>query len=515
MLADITADFERLTGDFRPLAETRPFSPEAYNAISTTLMRHYYKAVGDIEALHGVGYPSNIGVLLFSALHVAACQHYFREYDLASGITDDAPPPGAGFSLAGALRLGDARRQLRKLLSSLGGRRGAHDARVAFAGTTTFPWGPLQQRLASMNVHLNAAPAGRPGAIPLLAQQRLHLQTWASDGHEALAAEIRPLITNLRPFSVSHVNEAVVGLMRMPVAERPAVDLLVTGSLGSLPTRVAAMNAISHAVPVLTIHHGAQYKLVDEPYYDLYEGMLPTAKMVYGSIDRQRELGTLARERTLAGNDTMLFTRTDSLVRSLHGGESIPTVESLQGKRVLYLTTEFETGRYGPYRDVHPTTYRTWQQTLIDWLTAQSGQQPMVRLHPKRPSTQFDPQGFRASDGPLREALDAADVFVIDYPTTSLAHVAATSKPILFFDLGLRRLYPAALDIVKARCAYAPTDVLEPGTGLAAMEGQLDRTFVDNFSPAFTIADSSHADSGGDEVTTVAKAIVNAVARLR
>ena len=139
----------------------------------------------------------------------------------------------------------------------------------------------------------------------------------------------------------------------------------------------------------------------------------------------------------------------------------------------------------------------------------------MVRLHPKRPSTQFDPQGFRASDGPLREALDAADVFVIDYPTTSLAHVAATSKPILFFDLGLRRLYPAALDIVKARCAYAPTDVLEPGTGLAAMEGQLDRTFVDNFSPAFTIADSSHADSGGDEVTTVAKAIVNAVARLR
>ena len=510
MLADITADFERLTGGFKPLAECRPFSPEAYNAISTTLMRHYYKAVGNIEARHGVGYPSNIGMLLFPALHVAACQHYFHEYDVASGIADDSPPPAAGRSLASALRLGDARRQLRKLLSSLGGRRGTHDARVAFAGTTTFPWGPLQHRLASMNVHLNAAPVGRPAAIPLLAQQRLHLQAWASDAHEALAAEMRPLIINLRPFNVSHVNEAVVGLMRMPGAERPTVDLLVTGTLGSLPARVTAMNAISHAVPVLTIHHGAQYKLVDEPYYDLYEGMLPTAKMVYGSIDRQRELGTLVREHTLAGDDTILFTRTDSLVRTLHRGESIPIVGSLQGTRVLYLTTEFETGRYGPYRDVHPQTYRTWQQALIDWLTAQSGQHPMVRLHPKRPSARFDPQGFQTSDGPLREALDAADVFVIDYPTTSLAHVAATSKPILFFDLGLRRLYPAALDIVKERCAYAATDVLEPSIGLAAMEGQLDRTYVDNFSPTFTVADSDD-----DEVTAVAKAVVGAVERLR
>ena len=147
MLSDITADFERLTGGFAPLAECRPSSPEAYNAISATIMRHYYIAVRTIETEHGIGYPSNLGVLLFNKLHIEACQHYFQEYDRLNGFSFAEPPQTGVFSVASARRLlGQAKRGLRRRLSSASaGRTGNLAARIGFAGTTTFPWEPLQQ----------------------------------------------------------------------------------------------------------------------------------------------------------------------------------------------------------------------------------------------------------------------------------------------------------------------------------------------------------------------------------
>ena len=511
MLSDITADFERLTGGFAPLAECRPSSPEAYNAISATIMRHYYTAVRTIESEHGIGYPSNLGVLLFNKLHIEACQHYFQEYDRLNGFSFAEPAQTGVFSVASARRLlGQAKRGLRRRLSSaIAGRTGNFAARIGFAGTTTFPWEPLQHQLGAMGVSLSPVPAGRPRAIPLIDQQRTHLERWASEAHEAIAAQLNAGGA-LQHFDPARVADAVAVFMRTPPAPAPAIDLLITGSLGPLQTRAAALSAASKGVPVLTVHHGAQYKTFDEPYYDLYEGNLPAAKMVYGSIERQRAIGTLARERNLDGRDILLFTRTDDLVRRLYTGEAIRELGSLQGKTLLYLGTEFESGRYGPYRDVHPLTYRAWQQALIDWLTRQAGLPPLVRLHPKRPSTIYDPHGYAPADGPLEDALEAADALVVDYPTTSLGIAAATTKPVLFFDLGLRRLYPAALDAVRSRCAYAPLDVLDPGAGLNAMEADLGRSFEDAYSPLFTV--SGVPD---DEVTTLAKAVVDAVERLR
>ena len=509
MLSDITADFERLTEGFVPLAECRLSSPEAYNAISATIMRHYYTAVRKIESEHGIGYPSNLGVLLFTKLHIEACQHYFDAYDRLNGLPTNTAPEHPAFSVSAARkRLGQARRGVRHALASFSTRRrGPFHARVGYAGTTTFLWGPLQQQLGTMEVRLDQVPASRPRSIPLVEPQQQHLEMWAREVHTALASELG---STLPRYDISSVADAVAGLMRVPATAPPAIDLLVTGSLGPMATRAAAMNAISNGVPLLTIHHGAQYKLLDEPYYDLYEGMLPTAKMIYGSIERQRGMGTLARERDIDGRGILLFTRTDDLVRRVHTGDAIPHLGALQGKTLLYLGTEFESGRYGPYRDVHPQTYGAWQQKLIDWLAQQTGRPPLVRLHPKRPSTRFDPHGYVPADGLLQEALDAADAFVVDYPTTSLGIVAATAKPVLFFDLGLRRLYPAALDAVRSRCAYVTVDVLEPEAGLDDMEAELDRPSEDTYSPAFTVSNSPN-----DEVTTVADALVSAVDRLR
>ena len=101
----------------------------------------------------------------------------------------------------------------------------------------------------------------------------------------------------------------------------------------------------------------------------------------------------------------------------------------------------------------------------------------------------------------MEDALHMADVFVVDYPTTSLAYLAATDKPILFIDLGLRRLHPKALEVVRQRCHYARIDVLEPEEGLNDLAEDLDRECEDTFTPLFCLS-----PEGIDEVTSVAQA---------
>ena len=56
------------------------------------------------------------------------------------------------------------------------------------------------------------------------------------------------------------------------------------------------------------------------------------------------------------------------------------------------------------------------------------------------------------------ELLNMANIFIFDYPTTAFAIAAATNKPIIYFDIGLRNLMPDALKSIKDRCIYIKGD---------------------------------------------------------
>jgi hypothetical protein len=107
----------------------------------------------------------------------------------------------------------------------------------------------------------------------------------------------------------------------------------------------------------------------------------------------------------------------------------------------------------------------------------------------------------------LAEEIQRADVLVIDYPTTSLPIALATTKPVLYFDLGLRQLFPAATQAIQDRCIAATTDLFEPSEGLAIMERNLGKSCRDTFTNAFSVAPNS-----SDELSDSANAIAQALA---
>jgi hypothetical protein len=501
----VRAEFQRTVASIPAFSDSAPSSPNAYNAIGKAILASFLDAVDEIDAL-GLPYHHNLGVALFSELHTRACYHYYQEYDRLQGLTETAAPSEIRRSRrSGADLLAAARRRLPRV--GLPSRGGA--ANVAYAGTSTFTWPALRTALARDGITLRNGATGKPRTFPRTDVQAAMLRAWAHAIHADVASMLGVAPSTIDRYGPDPVGPLLARMASSPTLGAHTPDLLVTGTLGEFGTRLTALTAMARGVPVLTIHHGAQYMIWDEPYYELYEGFLPDFKIVYGDPQRQRETRAVTSPVNVRGSETRLFPRTDKTIRRLHSTAPISALESLQSKSVLYLASEFESVRYGPFRDVHPSTYRAWQHKLLAWLRDQTGTEPGVRLHPKRPSTHFDPLGYPLNTGDLFQAIDQADVLVVDYPTTSLPMAAATSKPVLYFDLGLRQLFPAAIEAIEARCVTATTDILAPEAGFATMQANLGKSCTDTFSSMFSIAPNST-----DEVSDTAKAIAQALATL-
>jgi hypothetical protein len=501
--AIIGSEFTRKTAPIAAFGDARPSSSVAYDALGKMILESYLDSVEEIDAL-GLPYHHNLGVALFCELHTQACYHYYREYDRIHGLTEAASAHQMRRSKRSIGNLlSAARRRLPNVNLSI--RKSKWN--VAFAGTTTFTWQALRRSLARDGVSLRNGSTGKSIAFPQADVQAAMLRAWVHTVHDGVAAILGVSPASIDRYGPDPVRPLLTRMAATPTLSDTQPDLLITGTLGEFRTRLTALSAMACGIPVLVFHHGAQYMIGDEPYYELYEGAFPDFKVVYGDAALQRRAGAVTDSSNLRGTEVRLFSRTDKTIQQLRSAAPVETLTSLRGKSVLYLASEFESVRYGPFRDVHPSTYLRWQQKLLGWLQTQTGVAPAVRLHPKRPSTHFDPQGYPLSDGDLLQAIERADVLVVDYPATSLPIALATAKPVLYFDLGIRRLFPAAVQAIEARCMTAATDPLDPTAGLAAMEASLGKPCTDTFTEMFSFAPGS-----SDEVSDSAKAIAQALA---
>jgi hypothetical protein len=501
--ATIRSEFTRKTASIGAFSDAQPSSSAAYDALGKLIMESYLDSVDEIDSL-GLPYHHNLGVALFCELHTQACYHYYRQYDRLLGLNEVA----GGHEIRRSKRsIGDLIAGARRRVPNVNLAIRKRDWDVAFAGTTTFPWQALRGSLAQEGVSLRNGSTGKPSAFPRADVQAAILRAWVHMIHAQMTKLLGGSPGSIDRYGPDPVSPLLARIASTLILSDNAPDLLVTGTLGELRTRLTALSAMARGVDVLTFHHGAQYMIWDEPYYELYEGSLPDFKVVYGNPELQRRARAVTHSANVRGSEVRLFSRTDKTIQQLSSTAPVGNLTSLQGKSVLYLASEFESVRYGPFRDIHPSTYLAWQQQLLAWLQAQAGAPPAVRLHPKRPSIHFDPQGYPLSAGDLLEEIGHADVLVVDYPTTSLPIALATNKPVLYFDLGIRQLFPAATSAIDSRCMSAITDPLDPAAGFAAMEASLGKACTDTFTEMFSVALGS-----SDEVADSAKAIAQALA---
>jgi hypothetical protein len=289
-----------------------------------------------------------------------------------------------------------------------------------------------------------------PGRSPQLAEVRRAVhEIWdalALPGSPAPAATV--------------VERHVVGRTRDqdPVRRFP-YDAVCVGTLLAHEYRFMAALGRHHGVPVVAVAHGEQDGAFNEPLFGYGERSLPTRYVGYGEFG-----GTVPENagfrRTLYPAPRYVCSDSDS-VRTTFNGTPPESLGTLDGKTILYVPSQFYgVQRFGPFHDIADQMYVRWQEGLFEEFPGL-----ILKRHPKE---RFSPHLFprnapRIMHEPLEQCLHRADVFVFDVISGAAIVAAATGKPIIYFDIGLRNFTAAGEQAVRNRCIWIDVDPAAPG----------------------------------------------------
>ena len=370
----------------------------------------------------------------------------------------------------------------RRLVSAASGVSGLGRPRVALGKPSSLDLNRLTPALLRRRLRLGF-PEPAPLAVP-----GLHGQLGTLLGHvDGILAGLglERLATGVREALRRHV------LARVHEGEPPPArwDVLVTGSITDPFNRFLAARSRAAGKPVVEISHGEAEGILDEPLFGYGERTYATHLLGYGPAGRTLP-ETAAYVRSLY--DLPEYVESDSsVIRSLYRPDvGVEATPPLDGVRAVYVPTSFSGPiRYGPFRDVPDALYLEWQNALFRELP-----DAVWKGHPKERNRSLIPAtAAHTSRRPLHEYLETADVFIFDYVSTALVTVMATSKPVVFFDIGLRNPGPDAMRLLKQRCTYVAVDPAAP-RDLRERVAAADAGERDN---RFTAAHSLATNGGG------------------
>ncbi len=240
----------------------------------------------------------------------------------------------------------------------------------------------------------------------------------------------------------------VESIVESGMPRHPGVDVLVRGSGSEFMNRVLSHVAALHNIPIIDIVHGEGFGILDEHTFGIGEQYLADAVVGYGALyGQQSQQYSLTRY-----TDDMpqyLSTKSDTQAGT---GQHVESLDLASQKNVFYFPTSLsgDRYRYGPYRDMPDALYLQWQQhltTLFDPLFIKA--HPKERFHEALRDTHAQ---YITED--LRTMIDRVEVFIFDYVSSAFFLAAATNKPIIFLDLGLRNIAPHARKLMQERTHY-------------------------------------------------------------
>ncbi len=104
--------------------------------------------------------------------------------------------------------------------------------------------------------------------------------------------------------------------------------------------------------------------------------------------------------------------------------------------------------RYGPFRDIDDNIYYEFQIELMNFF-----KNTHIKSHPKGKKKYLYKQNS-VKELNFDQIYKKYDVYIFDYFSTPFSKAISTNKPIIYFDIGLRKLESSVLEILKKRVYY-------------------------------------------------------------
>ena len=226
-------------------------------------------------------------------------------------------------------------------------------------------------------------------------------------------------------------------------------DALLLKSGVELQNRMLASVAKKQGKPVINIMHGEAFGVYDEPIFSSFgEQMYSSAILGYGT--GVKEVGSYE----YGMKESVAYFESNGVQVSRLYKQEYKGIQSRKRQPAFYYyptTLSGSSHRYGPFRDTADYYYIEWQKILIDLFDNSL----KVKSHPKEKyQTICLFPNAEVVSGTFDELLSEIDVFVFDYIGTAFNVACATEKPIVYFDLGIRKIHPIALEDIKERTIY-------------------------------------------------------------
>lgn len=450
-------------------------TPQQYNELAFLVLKHLNVAVAscsDLSQAHGGKNRLNLPALLFHELVIQLCHRYFLALEQKVGIYEHKRTDG---SCSFAKVASGLRRRLRefanlglhwfetknlenwldknrKIISECDPRQTIFIATDLGANYREIVSRLQQHR--GINTKVLDSKKGSKIFVPnadlqlkvlrssLLGLEREIIELYA---FEAIRGSINSIIDNM-------IKSYLLNSPQKPLR----ANAVLLGTLAMISHRFFAARAQAEGIPVAVLLHGEIAGVLDEPIFGY--GELSFADVTIGYGRRGQELlpgGKYVKSLFENHKPKYIESSANTIIRIRERG-NVSRLAELRSPRFMYIPTMFSGNlRYGPFRDVHDSIYLCWQQSILSELYKRAPGGVMRKGHPK------DRSGLNPNfpkiiqiGGYLQEVLTKADVYVLDYFSSAFAIVAATKKPVIYIDIGLRNIGDSARARIQERCIF-------------------------------------------------------------
>jgi hypothetical protein len=272
----------------------------------------------------------------------------------------------------------------------------------------------------------------------------------------------------------------------------PKADAMLTGSMLPMRNRILAAHARANGIPVLTVYHGEASGIYDEPATGYGENSFASPIVGFGDYGCSRATDGVYSQSLLKNNPVEWVPSHSKYSRHVEADiKPGPSRTGSQRVSVMYVPTALSGNeRYGPFRDANDVSYLHWQIGLLRKLASVENWDVHWKQHRKgRVEADIPIQNVTVSkEEDFIDLLNDVDLFVFDYPSTAFTVAAATDRPILYFDIGLRRLFEEASKSIEGRSYYTRSDINDPESAWGEMCRALDggKLKTNTYSEAFS-----------------------------
>ena len=272
-------------------------------------------------------------------------------------------------------------------------------------------------------------------------------------------------------------------------------NIILLGSLADLKCRIFAAIGKSQNVPIISVWHGENIGDKDEPVSGPIGQTYCDVILGYGEYGCEKIKKGIYNKSLF--EQPLIVPSSSSVLKEIFKDNKVKKIYKTKDLTIMYVPTSFSgTNRDGPFRDLHDIAYCLWQQNMLNSVLKIINPKQLIRKRHKKENGEFNfkvnkIKQLHKSD--LLDVMDETEVFIFDYPTTAFAYAAATNKPIIYFDIGLRNLMPDALESIKDRCIYVKGNVEDVESMVNIILKNIHKKCVNTYTDKYSVSNDSRS----------------------